>query len=250
MTAEKRDCPDWRDAEAYPSNQGELKDWEWRWQFMRRSRDYRRFYFSLPRNAALDPNLEFEPDDSSRGIGLAGYSPVDEERIWNALNTRVVWNPTIEKHERNPFILEKGGGLFWLPERAYWEEIESGRQFTALLGGIEQMGLLKGDESPYVYVRFDVTAPLIAQLKRARDELEEYCGKERSPRLTNKARNLWPLYLRLIDADDAGAKPMQIFRQLEKDGVEEIQEAANEASKIKGMIEAARKVQEKVIFNL
>jgi hypothetical protein len=43
---------------------------------------------------------------------------------------------------------------------------------------------------------------------------------------------------------------MEIFRVLEKEGVQEIQNAANEAGRIAGMIEAAFRVQNKIIFNL
>ena len=42
-------------------------------------------------------------------------------------------------------------------------------------------------------------------------------GKRRKPRLGGKERELWPVYLRVIDAKDQDAKDMEIYKQILKD---------------------------------
>jgi len=34
-------CPDWRDVGAYPANPDDLHDWLWRWEFLKRTKEYR-----------------------------------------------------------------------------------------------------------------------------------------------------------------------------------------------------------------
>ena len=112
---ERWGCPDWRDAKAYPSSPNDLTDWEWRWQFMRRWRVYRKLYFSLPRKPSVDPELEFDLDDNIRGLGQAGLSDDEADNIRHLTNMQVLRNPFREQLPENPFHRDKGGVLFRLP---------------------------------------------------------------------------------------------------------------------------------------
>lgn len=88
----------------------------------------------------------------------------------------------------------------------------------------------------------------IEHLVRSKQRLHQ--GTVPSPKLNGAARKLWPVYLRCLDAAEDGARPMEIFRQFVSEELPEIADAANEAAKIEGWIEAARQVQEKIIFYL
>lgn len=251
---ERWGCPDWRDRGSYPETPDDLKDWEWRWQFMRRFPKYRELWGVLPRFPE-----GFDDDDSSRGYGLSSH----QNEIRYSTNMQSLTNPNLDRIDYNPFRIELDGSLFYFPSRAYFEEFheiwkptEPDRMFYALLFYLEIAGILQ-DSGPMQieHIRFDLSKPLEYQLKVAKQNLihsrKSYeIAHPPKVHLWGETRNLWPLYLRLIDADDQGAKPMVIFRQFEEEGMEEIQEAANEAAKISDMIKAARKVQEKVIHYL
>lgn len=233
MTEKIKDwgCPDWRDHKSYPSNADDLEDWEWRWQFMRRWPAYRDLFFSLPRLTALDPDLEFDPDDSYRGLGRAGFSEEKIGNIRHLTNMMTVPNPALNHiADKNPFVIDKGGIKYTLPPRSYWEDMEPfeslegakrlefiERRFQFLLYCLEKEGILEGAPSPLAYVRFDLTRPLPQQMKTAKSQLEKLAGKRRAPRLKGKDRDLWPIYLRVIDAKDQKAKDMEIFHHMLKE---------------------------------
>lgn len=259
-------CPDWRDAKAYPACADSLKDWEWRWQFMRRWPVYRNLYFSLPRRPTIDPNLEFDPDDRTRGVGRAELSGYNAEHIWHLTNMQVMWNPILEQLHKNPFQRNKGGSLYRLPSREYWEEnyVIAGlegmerlerieQRFQALLYYLEDEGLLENAPSPFAYVRIDLTRPLPQQMNSAKTKLGKIAGKRRAPRLGGKDRELWPVYLRVIDAKDQGARDMEIFHQILKDAesfdvdlYDRMEKVRNEAVLIADWIEAANQRMETV----
>lgn len=141
----------------------------------------------------------------------------------------VLRNPTLNHlSEGNPFtfILAKGG-VYRLPSKSYFDveeilELDGTvdrakwieRKFYSLLSALEDEGLLDGTPSRYAYIKFDLLRPLPKQLRIAKSELEGIASNQRSPRLKGRSRELWPIYLRVIDAKDQGASDMDVFNHL------------------------------------
>jgi hypothetical protein len=248
-------CPEWRQEDAYPA---ELETWQWRWEFLRRNPDYRE---SWERAETNPDTLEFCHDEDNRDsnyLKLAFPCEPDAEiveRVWQM--GKMILNPTIswEYLVGTESIFADSTVLFSLPTFSYIEnylrknDFPPARQVRILLSFVRDTLKISSMEraGEIALAKFDLTRPINPQMEKAKQELEECLGtKTRKPRV-DKGNML--LYLRLIDAEDQCARPMQIFKKLEAEGNEQICGAANEASRISDMTEAARKLQTKISFS-
>ena len=120
-------CPDWLDHAAYPSKGDGLKDWEWKWEFLRRFQGYRRLWAITP------PDKNTNPEDRWRELSLKLHG--DDLLITRIMySMRVLWNPCLDSTqiEHNPFD-NQGGTLYKFPPREYWEHFrEHGKSYQEL----------------------------------------------------------------------------------------------------------------------
>jgi hypothetical protein len=238
----------WDVKEFYPLSSDELNAWQWRWEFLRRSAEYLQAWES---GYYTDEELWRAPSSE--------YEEVSN----NIFKLGLLLDPNeAPRCDVSIFTKQNGGFLFKqmrsdeqskLIERFKLPPEKQGPYLLSLIKNQLRFSDLAWD-GKLALAAFDLTLPIKKQIKRVEHLLESaqkmHQGRPPSPKLTGKARRLWPIYLRLIDAADQGVRPMEIFKQFEEEGIEEIQGAANEAGKISDMISAARKVQEKVIFYL
>ena len=184
--------PDWRDERPYIATH-KLTANQWRWEFVRRRPSYRevwvRLFWKVQKEAESNkPTLRRGP----------GWSMEELETI---------------------------GPWFWGGDESWFTVKDPSRQFCDwqlknAVGYTESIERQRPPERPRppgypadkwhykgaVYLRFDVSKPLPAQLEIAKSDLtkkQNYLyGKqnELKPR-----RDRWPLYLRALDAKDAGA---------------------------------------------
>lgn len=252
----------WEFPDEYPLGADLLTDEEWRWEFLRRSTEY----YEAWCNANPIPDTE-EDDDNYR------YVETWEEDFRMGL----LLDPSCEydspQVENWLFKAKTGNRIFtdkYYPQVYKFSEMMD-HQPDPVFGGMPSLQMkLRAAVFPVIHnvlqlppftedwrvaiAAFDMSEPLGPQIANVEAQLEreqrKLGKKPRSPRLKGKDRKLWPLYLRLLDAEGLGLRPMEIFKILEKEGVREIQGADNEASRISGMIEAAFKVQKKIIINL
>lgn len=225
-------CNDWHDARMYPCDSDQLKEWQWRWEFFRRQQQYRILWFLSKK---IDPSDTKNRIDEIKQYGLK--SLVD---------------PRTNNLSETPF--EPVGILWSNPSLMMRTPALATRESLKNLGS-DLIDFADEEELPFVaFVKFDLNRPLSQQMSKVKADLEELdlhlIKRKRALRLGGKDQKNWSLYLRLIDAEDQGAKSMEIFRQFEFDGVKQIMNAINESSRITDMIEAARLLQRKISVSL
>lgn len=176
--------PDWEDPTAYPETD-DLDSQLWRWQFLRRREDYREdWLYWAPRthDSQFFRCQKIGPEHLEFQARMPGA--FDKYSLFALLNPA---NPC-------PFYLR------FLPTFGY---IETGRGLSYYRGGkLTELDLPEGT----VAVTFDLTQPLkpqLARVKRALVELQERRAGRRVERRRHPEK--WPLYLRVLDARDAGA---------------------------------------------
>ncbi len=179
--------PDWRDENAYPG-EDELTNDEWRWEFLRRRNDYRED-FARPDESYIEESKGryFER------VYFVGH-PADPTRSVKAMKTK-------KSDTSDPF-----SNLF--PPTFDITFLDT--DLKALYGDPFTGELPRGKAQPYhLDLRVDLTHPLRPQFRRlyrfAKDDQASWQPHVRRPR-----PNKWPLYLRVLDAYDAGAKLREI----------------------------------------
>lgn len=180
--------PDWRDARAYPTAD-ELDDLEWRWEFLRRRHGYRLDW--------LRPDTDFQPATRARYF-LDVYDlelPFDPRLSIRALAEGL----SASARRGNPDVF-----AFPVSGLVPFRRALLSRQF-ATLDEIERIipGHPTADD---VFVRFDLREPIKPQLEQIGFLLEKLRAEAYGDdSVTKKRKQLWPHYLRLLDAKDAGA---------------------------------------------
>ena len=191
--------PNWRDESAYPSPSQTL--WYWRWDFTRRRPDYRKAWQQEGTieyggevdveklvEKFLNPNLQDSKDKQrKRLVERFGYPDLED--------------PKNEQRKMFP-----GPDVRAL-------EPEDDKKPIIELAHLRASSARAGEH--LVRVTFDIDRPLSVQIEAATGFLKSYQedlhGKVLQRRLH---REKWPLYLRIIDARDAGETWETIGREL------------------------------------
>jgi hypothetical protein len=189
--------PDWRDPAAYPAAD-ELSMQEGRWEFLRRRPAYRRDWLRAPE--------EFGPCPRQRYFGkiYEVFVPVDPR--WSISELPTVWRQARGQGTESPSKPR-------LSERAPFLETLLSRRTAKLRG---RCHIVREPPNPailYMWLSFyQLTNVQWAELRRLLDGyLERFYGwhveqfHNEAPGAVRRRQGLWPLYLRLLDATDAGA---------------------------------------------
>jgi hypothetical protein len=257
-------CPDWRNQEAYPVNGDDLKRWEWRWELLRRTPNYRMLW-----------EKRSEPG-STKYVTNLNIKTVDYVHHLYNLDSLIDPATPLSAFKESPFT-SKAGDSFSLPSKqsleGEWfkergiEPTNTEAKLNYLINYLELVGLLESSTHPdpgslFKFFRIDLVHPITDQLKHIRlfekewKDLEERRKTESGSdsneivfpkkfRFEKKDRKNWPIYLRLIDAKHQSAKDMEIYNQisneLEKKDVVAYDNwyANNPAVKIGDMLKAA-----------
>ena len=242
-------CPKWPDREAYPANSDELHDWQWRWEFLKRTKEYRLAW------------QKGEPiEDESTEFEHRYFCPEDLEHGRTAWGLPNLPNPQSDfRGFRNIFTKRAGGLLtaitspedvlnfiekFNLEPEQQTELLRS--EFHSIQGFHDHLR-----EGVLALGMFDLGAPIKPQLETIEHMLKikqkHHLGKLASQ--LKKRRENWPRHLRVIDADDQGAAPTQIWLEImgTELGVEEYDKKAggNISQYGKDMIKDAREIMVK-----
>jgi hypothetical protein len=209
-------CPDWRDKKSYPQTADDLKDWQWRWEFLKRTKGYRR---------AWDNGTPIDNDERR----LLHPNDLEYSRIvWGLPNLP---NPVSDFRGFHSIFSKRAGGLI--------RKMGLGHPFTDLL-----------QEGAIALGVFDLNAPIKPQVETVTHLLKED-QKFQQGKLAQfkKRRENWPRHLRVIDADNQGAAPSQIWLEIMGDllEVDEYDKRAggNVSQYGKDMIFEARQIMEK-----
>jgi hypothetical protein len=193
--------PDWRDADAYPAPE-ELDDLEWRWEFLRRRHGYRLDW--------LRSDTDFHPATRQRYFQEV-YDlelPFDPRLSIRALAEGV--SASARRGNPDVFSFAVSGLVPFRRARL--------SQLFATLDEIERI-IPEAPTVDDVFVRFDLGEPIKLQLEQIGYLLEKLRAEAYGDdSVTKKRRQLWPHYLRLLDAEDAGATWSEMTRVLSKHG--------------------------------
>ena len=184
--------PNWRDADAYPKPD-ELTHLEWRWEFLRRREDYREDW-------QIWSKLTIERCHKHQKLGIEQdrrFLSIDHPRF-------VARNPTINT---GPNFTLKYGVRIGLqdpegrrPMPGLFFKTFGSALVDAAPGTIKQFA--KEGEIP---IWFDLKLPIKQQLESAGQLLKDL-QTEKFGTAKQRRRHIdkWPLYLRVVDARDAG----------------------------------------------
>ncbi len=222
--------PNWREPTDYlfPSD---LRDYFWAWEFLRRNPDYRADWSrALSRYTEKTGEWAASPSDSFESIFREGvillsnfcedpsssefYLPVDEKENWK-LGWGLV-NPAIDRPRFLNFAVGYGAVNF-VAEGAKTQMKPSGKR--------------------YPWAVFDIELPIKPQTDAVLKSLKEFQKRHKiKPHRVKHHRDLWPLYLRLLDAALDARTPKQMADVLKNEvhGLDE--------KKVWAQLQAARKL--------
>ena len=186
--------PSWTDAEAYPTAD-ELDDLEWRWEFLRRRHGFRRDWLSFP--------LEFTP--VSRELYFAEVYDIDRPFDPRVSIRDVAQSISVStRRGTEGTILYPYSGLAPFHGGLLSQTIVDHRFLDRIIPTNPRL-----DD---IFARFDIGRPIKPQIAQAERYLQRL-REEAYPKADESARkrsHLWPTYLRLLDAKDAGASLRQM----------------------------------------
>jgi Family of unknown function (DUF6499) len=191
--------PDWRDASAYPTTDEFSLD-EWHWEFLRRNHDYRRDYF--------------RPRDSFGEDGRYRYFKLKYKIVELADPRRSVRDMLNPEPSNEP---EDGNALPTLFAPDFAVRFMDQNISTCYSTKLEIQRLLEDAEIHHLFLRINLRRPLDPQfriLKQLAKTAQRWDWNQGRLNIRRPHRRNWPLYLRALDARDAGASYMTIAREL------------------------------------
>jgi len=218
--------PDWCDEDAYPKPD-DLPDRLWRWEFIRRMTDYR---------VAWDRASKVEHKILSRQVekGLRKSDVLSPDDLYFVVRIAALDNPKeyrdLIKYKLQPFFnprvavprFWRGGPQYMRTPRGYGDE--SGGSWLSRPQMEYQWEYRSIIPPGWTIVQYDLTEPLDIQLRRAQRRLKEVQAdflKEvgltdqlKAKASRRKRKDMWPTYLRVLDARDAGVSYDAIGRKL------------------------------------
>jgi hypothetical protein len=219
--------PDWCDATAYPEPD-EISDRLWRWEFIRRMPDYREAWDRASRDeyerhcrmaeqAGRDKSRILQPDDRYFVINFAVWNNPAQYQDLIKYKINPFYNPRVVV----PRLFRDGPPIMSDPFPRYGDE--QGGCFLSqpqTESRSDPVGIPPG----WTIVHFDLTEPLDIQLDRARKRLQKvqedflkevgFTDRFKQKSARRQRKDMWPLYLRVLDARDAGASYEVIGRRL------------------------------------
>lgn len=233
--------PYWRKREDYNFPK-DLPDYYWAWEFLRRNRDYRKDWnaalsrFPEGREATtLSAHSSFDPDSSDF------YLPVAEKDKWSL--TWGLVNPNTDRPKFLSLAISFGKVNLipdvnqlppgWVIDRSPIANVPEYLPAVIRFGNVNFFRAELVQQEPnglrYPWAVFDLELPLKPQVARVLKILQDYQAVHMkdmhkvNPRRIKHHTDLWPHYLRLLDADLDGRTPKQIATALEEeeDGIDE-----------------------------
>jgi hypothetical protein len=216
--------PDWRDEASYPKPD---EDALWRWEFIRRMPDYRdawdraskveyEIHCRMAEEDSRDKARLLKPDDPYFVVTFAvGDNPAQYQEL-----IKYNINPFYNPRTAVPLLFRNGPAAMSLIPR-YRDE--RGGYFLSQ-PKTEYMSALVGVRPGWTTVHFDLTEPLGNQLDRAKKRLQKvqedflkeagFTDRLKRKSARRRRKDMWPLYLRVLDARDAGVGYEVIGRKL------------------------------------
>jgi hypothetical protein len=210
--------PHWRDAAAYEIDRTPR---QWRWEFLRRRQDYREDWLK-----------HYEPS-RREALGIFGDQPLPEGvTSWEEHYSGCASYPdSAWKYGIAPLIDPSRA----CSEFELWQYFQNEHPYVLRFASRDRFEELY--DTGRAVVVFDLNEPLAAQLRKAMAGLQRTQAELRGSVLDlRRHENKWPLYLRAIDARDAG-------ETLESIGLHVLGRTNDAAQHARNILERARRVK-------
>jgi len=213
-----------------------------------------------------DPKLTKELREEGQGFRHLFYPEtfveIDGKRRWDM---RLFPDPRISDLKENPFHNfpliwsnpTTGEGGTEVATKPELDEATARVQNLAFTPYLSEGSVLEFQKKAIAI--FDLRRPLAPQFKKLESQVETVLQSvyhpDKEPRLFGGEQN-WSRHLRVIDADDQGATPTEIFEVIMGDELSledyeiKVDETDNASQAGKNMINAAREIMRKVAVNL
>lgn len=203
--------PDWQDAAAYPKP-NDLSLPEWRWQFLRRRKDYRdefdihaapTYAYECVRTTASRKGrkLLVVPQGHPAFRASLEYLSVQDEDA--AQDTFLL---ALSRCQRYDLACRLPNPRCITPLRLQFE-----RPYGGFLNGPIQGPVRLSLREDQIMLTYCLSKPLAAQVQLIRDLLQRIQAHKYGKKVARRARRAdWPLYLRVLDAKAAGV-PLRVI---------------------------------------
>jgi hypothetical protein len=197
--------PNWTRAEDYPAK---MTDLEWRWEFLRRRPGYRDLWDYYKRRGQV-----LLPID---GTGASWVLPaeVTAESLRLAFGMRVMYDPRVRMSDdflSRETVFDSSYGhphenLAWLDfDSGAREALRDPARAEQRVSELQKVAALRS-AAGIIGFEFNISRPLGPQIEWARDSLLRYQERFRGKKNTFRpSRELWSVYLRVLDARDCAA---------------------------------------------
>jgi len=272
---------DWRNITEYPSCANDLEDWQWKWEFMRRTTEYRDHYENASTMQHPDYRTPTIRDfEGPKGFALKrkfGLGALPRPNLSaTELNDELNGDPYRTWWPRRIVGLPKSGwiGLMRMfddPKGPLVSELTEGKRrdvdfsedsVHSVLDFMEQVYCMpevtdegKTDYRKIVTLMFDMNRPIKPQIEEAERLLTDIARHNRlNLRAWRDERKYWPRYLRVIDAEDGSIKPAEIFLEISASEMSTnaydklVTKTKNPSQMGKNWISSARNIMNKVSF--
>ncbi len=190
-------CPDWRTPDAY----GDVDSWDddrWRWEFKRRSPNYRYWYEVLSSR-----------DHMERYPG----KPMPVHPIWLPEYSEIVFFPTPARAAELGFAV-LANPLYSERPKNYWDAVKDPylrlerRTITRAHWAAVEHGTMEASDvlgHNVVAISFDLNGPILPQVEGLTEYLQEIQHRHAPKDIVRRQKDKWFRYLRVLDARQAKA---------------------------------------------
>jgi hypothetical protein len=188
--------PDWRNAAAYEAQRSPR---QWRWEFLRRRQDYREDWL-----------MHYEPS-RREALAIFGNMPLPEGvTSWEDHYSGIASFPdSAWKYGIAPLVDPSRT----CSEFELWQYFQHEHPYLLRFASRERFGEI--EDTGRAVVVFDLNKPLSEQLRKAERKLRiSQVNKFGSVSVRRPHEQRWPVYLRAIDARDAGERLETIGRDV------------------------------------
>jgi hypothetical protein len=230
-------CPDWLEEESY---RDDLKDWQWRWEFLKRTKQYRRAWErGIPTDGSHD--RLHHPEDLEYSIAVFGLPNLPHPGS-DFRGSHNIFNP------RGGHVLTRitsPADVFDAIERLAIPPDQQIQFVRSQLRYLQSISDLMSEREMRLCI-IDLTAPIKPQLQKL-DQILKESQKHHLRKLIHfkKRRKNWPRHLRIIDAKDQGAAHAKVFLQFVDDGWATETAESQPNAQVSQWIKQAQEVMEK-----
>lgn len=215
--------PDWRNPDEYPKPE-DLSHTLWRWEFLRRHPDYREDW-----KTHAEASYQWQVEQASKETPIR-HVPTLDDPVFRAnvlyLGDRIEDDPQLFIHALDRIRKYGTWGAMPNPSIRVPAHFQFKLTFSGCLCGPDEYNNISLKENEVMF-SFDLSSPLLKQVKMVHRLLKHLQVNKFGKELFRKPKkDVWPLYLRTLDARDQGVSYEKIANVLLGDNLESVSDQA------------------------